>query len=183
MMRSDRSIRRLIMYVIRSIFSTHILCDNKFWKKKTSNKIRLLECARLTLKFYSYWRGIVIRVDFLSFQRRGLLIDFCFVFTGSDNQVAIWNVGTGEILIQIDCHPDIIYSACWNWDGSKLVTTCKDKNIRIINPRTGEVEEVYAARYYTAIGQDDNAEYFFTYFAIVDSRDSSENSVECHPRK
>lgn len=56
--------------------------------------------------------------------------------------MAIWNVGTGEILIQIDCHPDIIYSACWNWDGSKLVTTCKDKKIRIINPRTGKVEEV-----------------------------------------
>lgn len=61
---------------------------------------------------------------------------------GSDNQVAIWDVGTGELLIQIDCHPDIIYSACFNWDGSKLVTTCKDKKIRIINPRSGEVEEV-----------------------------------------
>ncbi|XP_063699182.1 coronin-1C-A isoform X2 [Culicoides brevitarsis] len=59
---------------------------------------------------------------------------------GSDNQVVIWNVGTGEVLIQIDCHPDIVYSACWNWDGSQLVTTCKDKKIRLINPRTGEVE-------------------------------------------
>lgn len=64
-------------------------------------------------------------------------------YSGSDNQVVIWNVGTGEMLIQIDCHPDIIYSACWNWDGSKLVTTCKDKKIRIINPRSGDVEEVY----------------------------------------
>uniref|UniRef100_A0A336KX46 Coronin n=1 Tax=Culicoides sonorensis TaxID=179676 RepID=A0A336KX46_CULSO len=59
---------------------------------------------------------------------------------GSDNQVVIWNVGTGEVLIQLDCHPDIVYSACWNWDGSQLVTTCKDKKIRLINPRTGEVE-------------------------------------------
>lgn len=33
-----------------------------------------------------------------------------------------------------------MYSACFNWDGSQLLTTCKDKKIRIINPRTGDVE-------------------------------------------
>uniref|UniRef100_A0A1B6EK65 Coronin n=1 Tax=Cuerna arida TaxID=1464854 RepID=A0A1B6EK65_9HEMI len=60
---------------------------------------------------------------------------------GSDNQVAIWNVGVGEVLVHIDCHPDIIYSACWNWDGSQLLTTCKDKKMRVINPRTGAVIE------------------------------------------
>ncbi|BFG06184.1 coronin-1C-A [Drosophila madeirensis] len=59
---------------------------------------------------------------------------------GSDNQVVIWNVGTGEILVHIDSHPDIVYSACFNWDGSKLVTTCKDKKIRIYDPRTAELE-------------------------------------------
>ncbi|EDW02478.1 coronin-1C-A isoform X2 [Drosophila grimshawi] len=59
---------------------------------------------------------------------------------GSDNQVVIWNVGTGEILVHIDSHPDIVYSACFNWDGSKLVTTCKDKKIRIYDPRSGELE-------------------------------------------
>jgi len=61
---------------------------------------------------------------------------------GSDNLVVIWNVGTGEPLVQIDSHPDLVYSACWNWDGSQLVTTCRDKKIRIINPRTGEITEV-----------------------------------------
>lgn len=60
---------------------------------------------------------------------------------GSDNLVLIWNVGTGEALVRIDCHPDVIYSACWNWDGSRLVTTCKDKKIRILNPRSGEILE------------------------------------------
>ncbi|XP_039954382.1 coronin-1C-A isoform X2 [Bactrocera neohumeralis] len=59
---------------------------------------------------------------------------------GSDNQVVIWNVGTGEILVHIDSHPDVVYSACFNWDGSKLVTTCKDKKIRIYDPRNGEIE-------------------------------------------
>lgn len=47
--------------------------------------------------------------------------------------------------MEIDCHPDIVYSACWNWDGSQLLTTCKDKKMRIINPRTGVVEEVRIA--------------------------------------
>lgn len=48
--------------------------------------------------------------------------------------------GTGEALVHIDSHPDIVYSACFNWDGSKLLTTCKDKKIRIIDPRSGEIE-------------------------------------------
>lgn len=60
---------------------------------------------------------------------------------GSDNLVIIWNVGTGEALMRIDCHPDVVYSACWNWDGSRLVTTCKDKKIRILDPRSGEILE------------------------------------------
>lgn len=60
---------------------------------------------------------------------------------GSDNIVVIWNVGCGEALSTIDCHTDIIYSCCFNWDGSLLLTTCKDKKIRIINPRDGEVFE------------------------------------------
>ena len=56
--------------------------------------------------------------------------------------VVIWNTATGDPTILIECHPDVVYSACWNWDGSKLLTTCKDKKIRIINPRTAAVEEV-----------------------------------------
>ncbi|XP_045468873.1 coronin-6 isoform X1 [Harmonia axyridis] len=85
-------------------------------------------------------------VDLIYHQRRvGLVLWHptalnVLLTAGSDNQVVIWNVGTGEALVEIDCHPDIVYSACFNWDGSKLLTTCKDKQIRIINPRTGEIE-------------------------------------------
>lgn len=85
-------------------------------------------------------------VDLLYHQRRvGLVVWHptalnVLLTAGSDNQAVIWNVGTGEALVKIDCHPDQIYSACWDWNGSKLVTTCKDKKIRLINPRTGEVE-------------------------------------------
>lgn len=60
---------------------------------------------------------------------------------GSDTLVVIWNVGTGEVLKAIQVHPDLLFSCEWNYDGSKLVTTCKDKMIRVIDPRSGEVIE------------------------------------------
>lgn len=59
-------------------------------------------------------------------------------------------------MVHIDCHPDIIYSACWNWDGSQLITTCKDKKMRIISPRSGIIEEVlllYVRKYYSTPSQ------------------------------
>ncbi|KAI1292171.1 Coronin-1C [Halotydeus destructor] len=59
--------------------------------------------------------------------------------TGADCKIIIWNVGTGEILSTID-HPDLIFGCDWSWDGSRLVTTCKDKKIRVYDPRSGELE-------------------------------------------
>jgi len=58
---------------------------------------------------------------------------------GSDNKVFIWNVATAEILTELDTHPDMIYTAFWNFDGSKIATTCKDKMIRCFDPRTGKL--------------------------------------------
>lgn len=58
---------------------------------------------------------------------------------GSDNKVFIWNVATAEILTELDTHPDMIYTIIWNYDGSKIATTCKDKMIRCFDPRTGKL--------------------------------------------
>ncbi|KAG3269667.1 coronin-6 isoform X7 [Ictidomys tridecemlineatus] len=59
---------------------------------------------------------------------------------GGDNVIIIWNVGTGEVLLSLDeVHPDVIHSVCWNSNGSLLATTCKDKTLRIIDPRKGQV--------------------------------------------
>ncbi len=58
---------------------------------------------------------------------------------GSDNKVFVWNVATAEILTELDMHPDMIYSAVWNHNGSKIATTCKDKQIRVYDPRSGKV--------------------------------------------
>lgn len=66
---------------------------------------------------------------------------FTSIFAGADCKVRIWNVGTGETLAQMD-HPDLIFHCCWNWNGSRLVTTCKDKKIRVFDPRTGKLKVV-----------------------------------------
>jgi WD40 repeat protein len=39
----------------------------------------------------------------------------------------------------IAVHSDTIFSISWNRDGSLFATTCKDKKIRIIDPRQGNV--------------------------------------------
>lgn len=58
--------------------------------------------------------------------------------TGPDRRVIVWNVVTSEILTELDIHPDAIFSAVWNYDGSKIMTTCKDKMLRVYDPRSGQ---------------------------------------------
>ncbi|NWX05313.1 CORO6 protein, partial [Caloenas nicobarica] len=59
---------------------------------------------------------------------------------GCDNLVILWNVGTGEMLLALeDMHADLIYNVGWNRNGSLLVTTCKDKKVRVIDPRKQQI--------------------------------------------
>lgn len=62
---------------------------------------------------------------------------------GCDNVLCVWNVGTGELVYKLsDAHPDLIYSVSWNTDGSAICTVCKDKALRIIDPRRRSVLKV-----------------------------------------
>ncbi|NXK88623.1 COR1B protein, partial [Formicarius rufipectus] len=66
--------------------------------------------------------------------------DPCGVPPGCDNVVLIWNVGTAEELYRLEgLHPDLIYSVSWSRDGSRFCTACKDKSVRVIDPRRGTV--------------------------------------------
>uniref|UniRef100_A0A8C3A036 Coronin n=1 Tax=Cyclopterus lumpus TaxID=8103 RepID=A0A8C3A036_CYCLU len=59
---------------------------------------------------------------------------------GCDNQIVIWNVGTGEAMINLeDMHPDVIFSVSWSPNGSLLCTACKDKKVRVIDPRKKKI--------------------------------------------
>lgn len=75
-----------------------------------------------------------------------IISPFSFGFSaGCDNVIIIWNVGTGEAIITLeDMHPDIIFSVCWNRNGSLICTACKDKKVRVIDPRKEDIVAVSA---------------------------------------
>lgn len=57
--------------------------------------------------------------------------------------VLIWNVGTAEELYRLDSqHPDLIYNISWNHNGSLFCSACRDKAVRIIDPRRGTLVAV-----------------------------------------
>ncbi|CAL1677671.1 unnamed protein product [Lasius platythorax] len=58
---------------------------------------------------------------------------------GFDHLVIVWDVNRCEAVSVIDRHPDVIYSISLNRDGSLLATTCKDKKLRVFEPRSGIV--------------------------------------------
>jgi len=58
---------------------------------------------------------------------------------GFDYLLLVWDVSTGKVLREIASHTDTIFSMSFNWDGSLLATTCKDRMLRVIDPRSGTV--------------------------------------------
>ncbi|KAL8591842.1 hypothetical protein ACOMHN_044338 [Nucella lapillus] len=58
---------------------------------------------------------------------------------GYDYKCIVWNVEQAEPVNIVDCHPDTIFSISWNREGSVFATTCKDKKLRTIDPRTSTV--------------------------------------------
>jgi len=63
----------------------------------------------------------------------------------SDFAVKVWDIETGKDTLSFDAqHSDLIQSLDWNFTGSLLATSCKDKKVRVFDPRTntlsGETE-------------------------------------------
>jgi coronin-1B/1C/6 len=59
--------------------------------------------------------------------------------TGSyDNTIKIWDVEAQAEVLELNCFGDYIQNIQWNTDGSQMVVTCKDKKIRIIDPRQAD---------------------------------------------
>lgn len=57
---------------------------------------------------------------------------------GFDNLVIIWDAFRQAAIYILKGHPDTIHSLCFNWNGSRIATTCKDKMIRVLDPRAGK---------------------------------------------
>lgn len=60
---------------------------------------------------------------------------------GSDNVMVVWNVATAEPLVIIKTVTEQVSSACWSWNGSELLISSRDKMLRILDARTGEIKE------------------------------------------
>lgn len=64
--------------------------------------------------------------------------------TAYDYQIMVWNLDCPEQVIKnpvrtIRHHSDVVLSMSFNTDGSLLATTCKDKKIRLMEPRSGNL--------------------------------------------
>jgi WD40 repeat protein len=55
--------------------------------------------------------------------------------SASDTTVKIWDIEKGDELFSIGGHSDIVQSCSWNINGSLLASACRDKKLRIIDPR------------------------------------------------
>ncbi|GAU93949.1 hypothetical protein RvY_05802 [Ramazzottius varieornatus] len=64
------------------------------------------------------------------------------VSAGSDQLVIVWDVGRGEGVRVIDCHQDVVCSIGFSWTGDMMATTCRDMQIRLIEPRMATVAQV-----------------------------------------
>jgi len=58
---------------------------------------------------------------------------------GQDYKIKVWDVTTGQDKLTVEKHGGVIQSVAWNYNGTLLTSFCKDKKIRLIDPRTGEV--------------------------------------------
>eukprot|EP00301_Raphidiophrys_heterophryoidea_P002402 c11119_g1_i1.p1 GENE.c11119_g1_i1~~c11119_g1_i1.p1 ORF type:complete len:448 (+),score=102.33 c11119_g1_i1:44-1345(+) len=63
-----------------------------------------------------------------------------------DQTVKIWDVVKATAAKSFDdLFPEITWSVSWNKQGSLFVSTCKDKNVRIVDPRAGTAVSTFEA--------------------------------------
>jgi len=66
--------------------------------------------------------------------------DGSWVVSGSNDNVRIWNVTTGEVEAELKGHTSRVNSVAFSQDGSRVISGSDDKTVRIWNVMTGEVE-------------------------------------------
>ncbi|XP_067886704.1 coronin-2A-like isoform X2 [Heterodontus francisci] len=110
-------------------------CTIKIWDIPKYGVLKNITNSKLDLQAHSR------RVGLLEWHPTAKDILFS---AGYDYRIMVWNLNSGEQLIRnpvkiLDCHKDVILSMSFNTDGSRLVTSCKDKKMRILDSHTGRV--------------------------------------------
>ncbi|GAA5973156.1 hypothetical protein JCM8115_000222 [Rhodotorula mucilaginosa] len=59
------------------------------------------------------------------------------ILATASNDVKIWDVNAQKSVLQSETHADMVQSFDWDWTGSTYATTCKDKKLRLFDPRSG----------------------------------------------
>jgi len=59
--------------------------------------------------------------------------------SSNDYSVKLWDIASGQAALTVSGHSDIIQSVAWNFFGNAIVTTSKDKKLRILDPRSSTV--------------------------------------------
>jgi coronin-1B/1C/6 len=59
-----------------------------------------------------------------------------------DNTVRMWDTIAQQDKIVLDPFKEAIYNLSWNWDGSLLAVSSKDRKLRILDPRQKTVAQV-----------------------------------------
>ncbi|KAF4025522.1 hypothetical protein G4228_017493 [Cervus hanglu yarkandensis] len=85
--------------------------------------------------------------------------------SGYDYKVMVWNLDSKETVIMspvktINCHQDVILSMSFNTNGSLLATACKDRKIRVLDPRAGTVLQADTSMLYVVGKGDRNIHYY-----------------------
>ena len=63
-------------------------------------------------------------------------MDNLLASASADFTIKLWDITKSAQKIELQGHTEIIQSLAWNYDGSQLVTTCKDKKIRVYDSRS-----------------------------------------------
>jgi coronin-1B/1C/6 len=65
--------------------------------------------------------------------------------SSTDFTVKLWDIEQGKTMKTVEGHADIIQSIDWNYNGSQIATTSKDKKARVFDPRTETIAQEVVA--------------------------------------
>jgi len=93
--------------------------------------------ASLFILFFPVPASSAVLSSTTTFQKKN---NSAVLATGSaDHTVKLWDISTGDEKQTITGNTETLQDMQWSYDGSMMATSCKDKSMRIFDPRTDTV--------------------------------------------